>query len=709
MVKLFDQHGNLIVKGVGNLGQEFWYNPKATELSESATLKQPYINHAWTYACATTIGRNVSQLKFQLVDKVSKEPVEDPYGLLAFLEQPNSFQTRTEFLQSIVYALLLRESESGAGGSCFIVPSVIGEDAAYDLMQGKRIPDQLIPFNKSYVTGAVVSGSGWNQYLSGWNFQIPSMPDSKKVFKRYEIMRTYLVNPYSMIDSVSPMSPAVAPFVVDVKSDIYNAALFGNSASPSGILKTEQLLSRDQRKDLKSAWDEEYRGASNTGKTAILSKGLEYQRIALTQQEMQYKESKEWALQQMIAVFGINKIALGMYESLNYATIKEGRRMLWQDCYMPLALSILNTLNAQWIKYLYPTSELRYDTSGIDALQPEYKTAAESAGIMVGQMKIPATMAMRLNKIPYTEQDVQNYPWLDEKPQGNSLFPSGTEGTTGEAPAKAVKALTPAKQRFADDFISKVFDPGEKDMRQKLERFFNSQRNRMQDAVDEWASKQKALPAVFTSKSVASLDPKDFLFDIEKESVALSKLLKPVMKSQLFRVEAQLEDELGGLVNWGVKDELIDKFAARRVDEYVQINTTTFNNSHNEIKQAIETSVRDNETVAQAAKRIKTAIGDAVDLRKNQSTMIARTEIGIITGEARADAFRAEGVEYWEWISAGDENVRDSHIAAEEEGPVRVGTPFKANGLRYPGDTATNDPSEIINCRCVMVHGTKED
>lgn len=52
------------------------------------------------------------------------------------------------------------------------------------------------------------------------------------------------------------------------------------------------------------------------------------------------------------------------------------------------------------------------------------------------------------------------------------------------------------------------------------------------------------------------------------------------------------------------------------------------------------------------------------------------------------------------WIATIDKRTRDTHRAQDEE-ICKLEETFR-NGLMYPGDQSTRDPSEYINCRCVM-------
>lgn len=59
-----------------------------------------------------------------------------------------------------------------------------------------------------------------------------------------------------------------------------------------------------------------------------------------------------------------------------------------------------------------------------------------------------------------------------------------------------------------------------------------------------------------------------------------------------------------------------------------------------------------------------------------------------------------------EWVTVGDERVRDAHVAADSQ--VRdLASPFEVGGqlLRYPGDMSLGATAEnVMNCRCSSVY-----
>jgi hypothetical protein len=76
--------------------------------------------------------------------------------------------------------------------------------------------------------------------------------------------------------------------------------------------------------------------------------------------------------------------------------------------------------------------------------------------------------------------------------------------------------------------------------------------------------------------------------------------------------------------------------------------------------------------------------------------------MGHAANEGRWDAMSTE-VETKQWLSAEDNNVRESHVKYSQMGSMPIDYEY-APGLRFPQDSG-GSAEEVINCRCVIVKG----
>ena len=97
-------------------------------------------------------------------------------------------------------------------------------------------------------------------------------------------------------------------------------------------------------------------------------------------------------------------------------------------------------------------------------------------------------------------------------------------------------------------------------------------------------------------------------------------------------------------------------------------------------------------------------VDEVMTLAKRQrAETIARTELFGITNASHYMTLVENGIEWKEWLTAGDERVRDTHAAADRQ-RVHVNEPFIVGGeaLQYPGDPA-GSAENVVNCRCVVI------
>jgi hypothetical protein len=590
------------------------------------------------------------------------------------------------------------------GGQVFLVCDSGKDDPHVDLAAGE-IPAAIFPYSDEFVKAEMDK----NKKFIGWRLKIPDANDNDGIlYEPHQIIRIFNFNPYNWLSGLSMYAPAQMALINDIKADIWNNRTFENDAVPSGILSSDQELTEAQANEMTNRWYQKYAGVGNARRVAVLGKGASFQKIGIDQKDMEFSQQKDRVVEEILATFGLNKIAIGKYEQINYATLVEGRKMLWEDTYIPIDQSILEQINSGWINNVDVRNEIELytDTSTVRILKKDYSKGISSAKTMV-DMKVPAAIAFRINEIPITEEDLSVCFWLNEKPADTTPMGFGTL-TPGETPVKESKSFVKkivsvgfsidVRDKIASDYIERVLQPGENSFYAKLLRYFNAERNEMQDKVDEFFKK-------IMKTKIHIIHPETFLFNQgEANKELINKIYGPQVKMQLKAESFKLKEELGTLVDWGVTDTLIQQFIDAREAGLRAINSTTMNMYKEEISDVIRQGYNDNWAPGQFAKGIKDVINDVGDTRKNQARTIARTETGIISSNARFDCFKTEGIALTQWINSGDEKVRDTHADGSGDGGVIVplGDAFPHTHLVHPCDP-DGEASEIINCRCVTV------
>lgn len=709
VVSLFAQ----VKAATPNLDPKFFIPSIGANISAESVSKEPYRFHPWIYRSVSVITNNLAPLEKILVDKNDDTIYEDtdPYGIIKLLNNPNSMMTGVAFWQAILMGLLLPDGEAMGkdvqGGSVFLVAdSETGIDGGRVNLRKGEIPRAFYPYYERSMKPIIEDRGGLGQ-LKGWKLKVKDGKD--RHFRLENLIRINLFNPYNWLRGIPVFSAAQLALSQDTRANVYNAKFFDNNAVPAGLLKAKQMMTPEQMRTMLKMFIENYSGAGNVGKTAGIPYDVEFEHIGTTHNDMQWKEQKLFNKDEIIAVFGLNKIAMGDYEQINMATIRTGRKMLWTDTYMPLNDIVWTAINEQWIQYVDSNRGLSgtSDYSNVRALQEDHTEATKTAGNMVQRMKYPATLASRLNNIPLTDEDVEKYPWLDEQPTSGPTITVPEEEEDQKAVIKSFskKIVVGSDEWYAlsRDYISKVLTPGEKQFTILARRFFNAQRNRVLDNIDTWRKTQEA-KSVLLVKAIR-VRPEELLFDTTEDAGKMQKLFTPAYKAQIKREARRLDSELDGLIEWNASDEKMESFIKKRKQDIKNINTRNFNEARDKIGALTETAINENWTPIQLAGELKTYISDFYETKKDSGSLrIARTETGIISSDARYDAFKTEGIEYHQWLNSADELVRENHADGTGDGGqvVRVGERFPVTGLLHPLDPS-GPPEEIINCRCVAI------
>jgi SPP1 gp7 family putative phage head morphogenesis protein len=145
-------------------------------------------------------------------------------------------------------------------------------------------------------------------------------------------------------------------------------------------------------------------------------------------------------------------------------------------------------------------------------------------------------------------------------------------------------------------------------------------------------------------------------------------------------------------INFDMPTDRMQKLAAEQTQRITGISDTI----EIELRRELSAGINDGESVTQLAGRLR----GVFNMASSRALTIARTELVGAANQASLMSMQEAKVAKVQWVTAGDELVRESHQEQDGE-EVESGEAF-TNGLTYPGEQ-TGDPGESINCRCTLV------
>jgi SPP1 gp7 family putative phage head morphogenesis protein len=689
------------------------------QLTNKEILADPYTNHDLIFSMCRNINVNLARVK--LTFKNTAGEVVENHPIIDLFNDPNPMFTKSELMEKIVLGLLL-PSGSGKqdhGGQVFIV----GQDLSgkyVDFTTGK-IPKTLTVL---YEKGAdyIIEPNASGGFFKGWDYKVNGAV--KHCFTPSEVIRIRFIQPKNDYKGLSYTTPAQRKLFQDIASDEYNTSFFENGATLGGFLTPKDpSVSQDQMKKALLSFYEQHQGYGKQHKIGALSAMVDFKELSAKHRDMEFTEQKKYVNDSLISTYGQNKIALGRYEDVNYATIQYGHKMLWNDEYIPILNKIIEALQTRWIKYLGLT--LVADYSDIEALEKDYTNKATAFSTFVNA-SVPPVLAAKWCNIPLTEEEIQEYPHLKDKPK--NVFDSFTEDTTsGETEAeenkdeedttedkekkavskkKAYKGKLTQKEQFAfcKSYYENITKKNENTLSIILAKILKAQEKEMLDKLPMVINEGKSI--ICKATKLSKLDIDKILFDLRFWDTQFKqyykKLIPTIMKSEA----NQLRKETNGIVNWNYTNENLKQFIKQRNKVLSEITVTTFDKVKTKLYKIIEEGKLDNLTTVELAAEIRKEIGVAIEARGGNIETIARTEVTSIQTYARVAAFEESDIEWVEWSAAEDDKTRESHIINGKSAPVKLGEEFPAGGLRYPHDP-NGSPEEVINCRCVLIASEK--
>jgi len=288
-----------------SLGSGGWY-PIIREPFTGAWQRNMEINvdtassfHA-DFACKTLIARDIAKLRVKLAEKDENDiwsEVTNP-AFSPVLRIPNSYQTRNQFWESWVLSKLSR-------GNTYVLKvrdarNVVTELHVLD-------PDRVHP---------LVSDDGSVFYrlnsdnLAGLATEIV-VPAREIIHDRFNCLFHPLVG-------TPPVFASGLSSMLGLNAQKASALLFENSSTPGGLLTAPGEISEVEEKRIKEAWEQRF-SRVNLGRVAVLSGGMKYEKLPMTNVEVQMIENLKWSAEVVCSVYHVPpyKVGVGALPSYN--------------------------------------------------------------------------------------------------------------------------------------------------------------------------------------------------------------------------------------------------------------------------------------------------------------------------------------------------------------------------------------------------------
>lgn len=686
-------------------------------------ISNAYEEHTWTYACINVIMRKIAGVPFIVTSRAKDNEgnqVELPnHPAAKLLANPNPLMTETELWQGTVLTLYLH-----------------GETLWLEEFLGEQTPQEIFLHLDPKASQPIFRNS---DLPVGWT--VPIKRGQRTDFSNDELVRYRFADSDDPLRGFAPVEAAGLALNQDFKAGKHNEALLGNQAVPSGIIEIPENVDESELKRVKKQWDREHGGPSRSGRTGWFAGGMKYQSLGLAMKDLDFIEGRRFNREEILAVFGVPPAEVGVHEFSNYANAREQGRKFWNNTLIPLMVLIEEALEMQFFQVHFPDVVGFFDLTNVEDLEENLETKAVVAQQLFA-MGVPFT---DINDRLQMGFNTEGRPWLDQGVRGLAQVSVGTiqeeptpapalpaaggvqifEPLKGVRPRIAKQSASERRRIFRGNYNQRTIQHIQR-TRERVRGYFEEEAGRVAsrleanyqeilnrnkaaiaDVMKKYAvlkkgmkehGKRKNLFKVLVRAYAKTLteDVKKLVFSFDESKAVLN----PIMTSE---VSAMLADggssvaEIAGLTFNAEAPSAIEA-VGQRVNNIVDFTGSGINipqESFNRVRESVIASIQEGDSVALASQRIRNLYEGFSDQR---ALVIAQTEMGYAFNSGAFELYGQAGIPQHEWLSAGDADVRDAHLAAEAHGPIPVGETFP-NGLRYPNDPA-GGPEEVVNCRC---------
>lgn len=328
-----------------------------------------FANSAVAYRCVDAIASNASSVPLE-VARPDGSFIEDHPIAHLFNKKPNTFMSARAlkylaFMQAELagQAFVWQDrGETGLGDPTEIHLVFDGVDIVVDKPLRER------PTTANLVGFMIRRADGT---------QVPVLPE-EMLWLRYP-------HPFDPLGCLPPWRAARHAVDMDAYAREWQRQSYKNGARPTGVVYLGDM-GENEFTQVRASWRSSMQGPENAGKTLLVrsspgggqngqSKGIGFERLTLTPQEMEYLDSRVANADEVMLAFGVPRDYL--LGGTTYENRTAAKATLWSDTIRPKLEMVSSEIDLRMLPS--DAEEAVFDLSGVDALQDSQDSVANRA------------------------------------------------------------------------------------------------------------------------------------------------------------------------------------------------------------------------------------------------------------------------------------------------------------------------------------------
>lgn len=226
------------------------------------------MQHTVVMSCVSILAEDVAKIPLGIYRKGpnGEDELATDHWLSPVIQQPNSWQTQFEWIEMMMAALALR-------GNAY---SVI----VYNM---RGVPEYFVPIHPDRIALYEAPGGEWFYSVSASGLhEIAVLRDTPMLVPSENMLHLKWLSQWSSLLGSSRISMMRESIGLSMSQEEQSGKFVGEGARMSGILSTEQKLTKEAAERIRESWQEKFHGRQNAGSVAVLEGGLKYESMTMT-------------------------------------------------------------------------------------------------------------------------------------------------------------------------------------------------------------------------------------------------------------------------------------------------------------------------------------------------------------------------------------------------------------------------------------------
>ncbi len=666
----------------------------------SPKLDQPFSQSPWVMRAIKSISGPISavDLEFGSVEGRKKKPVEDPV-LSEFWSAPAAGMTLSDFIEATVGWLKMAGEFFWIMDDSWLVPFMdVGK-------RGKLIvarPDRMRPIFQ----GDTV------QY---WEFT--DARGNRHALLPDQVVQGKCWNPYDAIRGLSEYQSVKTAAEADYLAANFNRNLMANNGDQGVYVIGKSGMPNDQQREQIVSILREKRAAAQRGqyKPVFLTGDISIEDPKVQVPDANFLANRLENRHEIYIALGVPPSMADVTASYSIGSASDRYRLIEETC-MPMAAKIADKIEQVVNRQTGMALRAWFDWDDHTVMQAVRRERLEAAAKLwatgMPMDKISEYLGLELPE--FDGWDIGYLPF-SVAPVGAAEHTPATDATTSTDFAEA------PKEPDAPDSVQEMWrvlrcdhgnpsqDHGEDFQTRRPAREVKLWQKLMAQRRETIKSYQSRFGAILMAarketlaklakgeKALTKSAAADFIFSLSNFKSTLLTAMRNVAAKALQTSGEQLYAELGKDDPFTMAPAEVMSFARSRVNKLSECADDIWAS----IKGEIEEGLQSGESTLQIAGRVKGAFNG---IESKRAKTIAMTETSAAYGQGRQEAMRSAGVQFKQWLTSGNDNVRPAHADANGQ-TVPISEAYQVGGeaLMHPGDP-DGSASNVINCHCVSI------